>query len=504
MAVRWAVWSGAFIAAMPAFAGPAWAHGFGQRFDLPLPLAFWEIGAGLTIVLTFVVMALFVRERADYRYPRFDLMRISPLRALASPPLLSAVRALVALAFLFAIYCGAVGSQDPYSNVIVTLVWIVWWVGLAFLSALVGDVWRVINPFATLFGWAERLFARLTGRSLSLQLAYPTWLGTWPAVLLFAAFAWGELVWPSHDIPAALSRAALVYAAATFVGMFVFGRTTWRDRGEAFTLAFGVLSRFAPIGPEEYGRQATTTAARPLYLRPLGAGLQSEERLPWSTVVFILLMLSTVTFDGFLETPLFQAIFNRVYTTPALARLVDAISGRGIPDAVLIKSVALIAFPLAFVAVYAAVSWLMAKVTRPLVPVDRRPLVAAGPVASAFVLTLVPIAVAYHLSHYFSLLMTAGQFIIPLVSDPMGAGWNLFGTADYQVNIGLVNPKFFWYAAVTLIVLGHVIAVYLAHVAALRFFGTRRAAFVSQVPMVALMVGYTMVSLWILAQPIMA
>jgi len=123
-------------------------------------------------------------------------------------------------------------------------------------------------------------------------------------------------------------------------------------------------------------------------------------------------------------------------------------------------------------------------------------------IACAFVLTLVPIAVAYHLSHYFSLLVTAGQFIIPLASDPFGYGWNLFGSAGYKVNLAIASPYVFWYGAVTLVVIGHVIAVYLAHAVALREFGDRRLALLSQVPMLALMVGYTMVSLWILAQPI--
>ena len=115
---------------------------------------------------------------------------------------------------------------------------------------------------------------------------------------------------------------------------------------------------------------------------------------------------------------------------------------------------------------------------------------------------MVPIAVAYHLSHYFSLLLTAGQFVIPLASDPFGWGWNLFGTADYKVNLALVSPYVFWYGAVTIIVVGHVIAVYLAHMAALRLFGSHRGALVSQVPMLLLMVAYTSLSLWILAQPI--
>ena len=125
-------------------------------------------------------------------------------------------------------------------------------------------------------------------------------------------------------------------------------------------------------------------------------------------------------------------------------------------------------------------------------------------VASIFVLTLVPIAIAYHLAHYLSYLVITGQYFIARISDPFGYGWNLFGTADYKVEIGLLSAGIAWYLAVTFVVVGHVFAVYLAHVVAHREFGGGRLALTSQIPMVVLMVIYTMVSLWILAQPMVA
>ncbi len=119
-------------------------------------------------------------------------------------------------------------------------------------------------------------------------------------------------------------------------------------------------------------------------------------------------------------------------------------------------------------------------------------------------LSLVPIAIAYHLSHYLSYLLIAGQNIIPLVSDPFGMGWDLFGTAAYTVDIGIVNARMIWYVSVTAIVVGHVLAVCIAHVMAVRVFRARAQVICSQIPMLILMVGYTMVSLWILSQPIVA
>ena len=125
-------------------------------------------------------------------------------------------------------------------------------------------------------------------------------------------------------------------------------------------------------------------------------------------------------------------------------------------------------------------------------------------VAGYFILSLIPIAIAYHLAHYFSYLLIAGQYIIPLVSDPLGLGWNLFGTIEYRIDIGIVNAKFVWYLAVVAIVFGHAMAVYVAHFMAIRVFFDRKSALRSQFPMLVLMVLYTMISLWILSQPIIS
>jgi hypothetical protein len=113
-----------------------------------------------------------------------------------------------------------------------------------------------------------------------------------------------------------------------------------------------------------------------------------------------------------------------------------------------------------------------------------------------------PIALVYHVTHYFTLILTQGVKIVSLVSDPFGWGWNLFGTAfvfraPILPDLGLV-----WHTQVALILLGHIASVWLAHLVALRVFASRRAAALSQVPMLALMVLFTVFGLWILAQPL--
>jgi len=474
------------------------AHGFGQRFDLPLPLWLWVTGAGASIVLSFVVTAIFIRETPAARgYPSIDLLRYPALRWLASPPVVALFRITGVFVFLLSVTAGFLGAQDSYDNLIVTMIWVIWWVGVAFICALVGNLWRLINPLSTIYGALQWLARKVTGWPLTLRLAYPRWLGKWPAFLFYLGFAWLELAWPESDIPRSIAHVTLNYAIITFIGMFLFGRRVWLENGEAFTIAFGVLQRFAPLHLADVG------GGRRLELRPYGAGLKDSSDVTVSLYGFVLLMLSTVTFDGFLETPLFRDVATAVYRYPAIDRLLFMISDYGPTERQSLLTVLLILFPLAFMLIFWLTSLVMVWITRRLgYPGGSAPAIGGGRAALAFVLTLVPIAVAYHLAHYFTFLFTTGQYIIPLMSDPFGTGADYLGTAGYKVNLTLLSPYFYWYASVVIIIIGHVIAVYLAHVMAFKLFLTRRAALISQIPMVILMVLYTSLSLWILAQPI--
>lgn len=150
----WALSAGA-IGACAATA--AQAHGFGQRYDLPIPLSFYLIGAAVTVVVSFVIVGLFVRKVArSSEYPRLDLQTY-PLGRLVSGPNAALVLKLLALGvFIIIIMAGLRGDQNPYKNIAPTMVWIVGWVGLAYLSAFVGDLWVVLNPWRTIFSRLKR------------------------------------------------------------------------------------------------------------------------------------------------------------------------------------------------------------------------------------------------------------------------------------------------------------------------------------------------------------
>jgi hypothetical protein len=464
----------------------AHAHGFGARYDLPIPLSLYLAGAGLTVAVSFVMLAAFMRRApGSGTYWRFDVTRIPGGRLLMAPAFLLVFRTLAVALYVGVVAAGIFGVQSPLKNIAPVMVWAIWWVGMAYLSALLGDLWALVNPLDTLFHWAEALYTRIRpGRKLSVGLRYPNALGAWPAVVLFVAFVWMELVWEHSDAPAYLAVAMLGYSALTWFGMFCFGREEWLSRGEVFALVFGLLARFAPteVGTSE-------TGGRGFYLRPWGVGLLSREPVSASIVALVLAMLAAVCFDGFMETPLWAGILERV--APSTQRA----AGDGDAARVWVQTTGVIGAPMVFAAVYLVFCRLVVWCGG----------ARAGPVARVaglYVLTLVPIAIAYHLAHYVSFLAMAGQYLIPLASDPFGFGWDLFGTRNRFIRIGLIDARAVWYISIAAIVTGHVVAVYLSHCVALNANHDRRAALRSQWPMVVLMVGYTMTSLWIIAQPI--
>jgi hypothetical protein len=463
----------------------AHAHGFGARYDLPIPLSLYLAGAGLTVAVTFAMLAAFMRSApASDTSWRFDATHTACGRFLVAPVFLLVCRTLAVALFLVVVAAGFFGVQSPLKNIAPVMVWAIWWVGMAYISALLGNVWALVNPLDTLFAWVETLYARIRpGRKLVLVLRYPDALGAWPAVVLFLAFVWMELVWEYGDSPAYLATAMLAYSALTWLGMLVFGRAQWLRHGEVFTLVFGLLARFAPTEARD-----ASAGRRALELRPYGVGLLSGAPMPASIVALVLTMLAAVCFDGFMETPLWAGLLEH-YAASA-----QGAAGDGDTARTWVQTAGVVGAPLLFIAVYLVFCRLVAWGTDAHVPVAR--------IAGLYVLTLVPIAIAYHLAHYLSFLAMAGQYLIPLASDPFGLGWNLFGTKNYFIGIGLIDARAVWYIAIGAIVIGHMIAVYLAHCVALKTNPDRRVALRSQWPMVALMVCYTMASLWIIAQPI--
>ena len=491
---------------------PAYAHGFGERYDLPVPLSYFVVGGAAAVVVSFILVGTMVRGESQwFSYPRLNLLRYPLARMLLSEPALLPVKLFAVFLLGLVVAAGLVGDSRPVDNFSPTFIWVIWWVGMGFFVALFGNLWALVNPWKILYGWFEGAYGLLRpGHAPGLEKDYPERLGMWPAVALFFAFAWAENAFGGSADPRRLAAMALTYTVITFGGMFIFGKHRWLRHGEAFSVVFGFFSRFSIVEvrnilPEVCGECSQACRAedgrcvdcyecfqfseeREFNLRPPAVGLHNPGRVTGDVMAMVILLLATVTFDGFSATPEWLEVQSYFLTRyPSLTS--EVVNG-----VTMANTLGLIGLPLTFAAVYLGFTYLMHRV------VGRR--TPAGALAKAFVFSLIPIALAYNFAHFLSLLLVQGQQIIPLISDPFGSGWDLFGTADYLINIRITNARFIWFFSVAAIVVGHMVAVYLAHLRAVALYGNRSLVVKSQFPMLGLMVLYTIVSLWIVSRPI--
>ena len=460
---------------------PVWtlAHGLGGRADLPLPTWMFGYGAATTLVASFVALALF------WPTPRLEGgtggrvvgdTRRGGLRLLAGLG-----RAAGLAVFLVVLVAAAFGDNSSRTNLAPVVVYVAFWVGVLFASGLVGDVWRVLSPFDTLALLAQR-FRGTPVRDETGALGSSEDIddrgvespgeaddedelpdrGYWPAALGLLAFVWVELVYPDRAVPRALFVLMAAYTVAVLAGAARWGRG-WLRQGEAFAALFAIVAHVAPLHRDDDGR---------LRLRPPFAGLASLEWRPGLEAV-VLVALGSTSYDGLTRTQFW------VDLTGDLDGNAATLAG----TAGLLWAIGTVA--VAYVGAMRIASGLVGG------------RMDAEELRAAFVHSLVPIVLAYAVAHYFSLLLFEGQATIALASDPLGRGWDLFGTADHVVDFTLVSPTAVAYVQCAAIVVGHVAGVVLAHDRALALFD-KRTATRSQYPLLGAMVLFTVGGLFLL------
>jgi len=471
---RSALATAAWVAAAALLPSPALAHGIVVREDLPIPRWLFVAAAGTVLIVSFLGLAVLWPE------PWLEGSSWRPLPGGAGRLLVArAPRALAGAlgAFVLGVvlWSGFDGRQLVTDNFAPTFVYVIFWVGLVPASVLFGDVFRALNPWRAIARAIAWIAARLARGRLPDPLPYPAWLGRWPAVAGIVVFAWLELVYQQGAQPDRLAVATFLYSGFTFAGMSFFGIETWLDRGEAFSVYFNLFSRISPFARRE-GRIGLR--------RPL-SGLSSLDASTPGTVPLLAVMIGGVTFDGVAEGPLWVGL------KPGLVHFFASLGASTAGAAQLSSTLGLAA---AILVVYALYAVGIAGVRRTVGGAS------ASRLAAAFVHSLVPIAVAYVGAHYLTFLLTQGQAIVPLASDPLARGWNLFGTADATVNYGVIGTRTTWYLQVALVVCGHVAALMSAHDRALTLYPDGRGAVRSQYWMLGVMVAFTTLALVLLAQ----
>jgi hypothetical protein len=449
----------------------AHAGGLIGRSDLPIPEWLFGWAAAMVLVISFVALAILWPE------PKLEGDRWRPLpggRVLGSR-VIEVVCGAIGIGLLgVVVYTGLQGTQSPAANFAPTFGYVIFWIGLVPASVLFGDIFRAFNPWRALgrtVGWAA---GRVVRSGLPAPLAYPERLGHWPAAAGVFAFAVLELVRSGGDQPDTVAVATLVYSAITFVAMALYGVEAWSARGEAFSVYFNLFSRISVF----------ETRDRVLGVRPPLAGL-AHLGAGAGTAALLAVMIGSVTFDGAGEAPIWTGI------SPDMTRFFGDLGLSPQPAFELTFLIGLIVAIL-FVAGLYRLGILGARSVGGGFSAER--------LSRAFVHSLVPIALAYVMAHYLTYLLFRGQAIVFLASDPLGDGSDLFGTASTQIDYGVIGSTATWYWQVAFVVVGHAAGLTLAHDRALALYDDVKLAVRSQYWMLAVMVAFTSLALWLLSQ----
>ena len=449
------------------------AHGLVARSDLPIPEWLFGWAAAMVLVVSFVALAILWPE------PKLEREAWRPLptivgRVLTSRPLELLCGAVGVFLLGLVVYAGLEGVQSPTANFAPTFVYVGFWLALVPLSVLLGDVFRAFNPWRAVgrgVAWVARIAVR---GELPAPLAYPEKFGRWPAAAGIFCFATLELVASNGDQPENLAIATLIYSALTFIAMALYGVENWCDRGEAFSVYFNLFSRISPV----------ETRGRVVGLRRPLSGLAKLPRAA-GTVPLLAVMIGSVTFDGASEAKPWTSI------SPDIAQFFQDL---GLSPQNSLELAFLIGLTVTILLVYGFYR---------LGVLGARSVgggFSANRLANGFVHSLVPIALAYVAAHYFTLLLFQGQALAFLASDPLGDGSDIFGTADNQIDYTIIGGEATWYWQVGFVVAGHVAALVLAHDRALALYDDAKLAVRSQYWMLAVMVGFTSLALWLLSQ----
>lgn len=488
----------------------------------------WLYYSSIVIVMlvSIVLLEFFNRRGTQRAAAKYELTQFKWVKwLLKSRYTQLSVQVLLVILFGLIIFAGFYGNQHPGRNLAPTLTWNIWWIGLIFLILFFGKMWCYACPWDALTNWITRLsFVKVNKDAINLGWKWPRWLkNIYLATILFVFLTWLELGYHVTLSPETTATLGLVMFGLVFVPGLLFEKKSFCRYGCLIGRVSGLYAMFSPVEirarslevcgtcktadcltgngsgyPCPTGQYLKTMKANTycimcaecfrtckhdnvaLNIRPFAADLAASVKPRKDEAYLALILFALTAFHGLTMTPMWKSFVRDLQRGLGIGELSAFTLGMAI----------CLALP---ILIYAAFVWLSKLFSG-----DR--LKTAASLFVRYAYGLIPIALFYHLAHNVEHFFMESQKLLVLISDPFGYGWNLFGTAQWQAT-PLLSLESVWYLQVGLVIIGHVFGLTVSHRHAHHIFPDRKTAIKSQLPMIALMIIFSLSSLWLIAQP---
>ncbi len=505
-----------------------------------IPSEFYYASIAIVLVVSFGLFDLLSRrnqvlslelaqKQNGFPLNRLDLFSYPKVKAaLRSRFFRFSLQLFFVLIFAIVIIAGIFGNQNPALNIAPILTWTIWWGLLPVVIIFAGKIWCYVCPWDAASGWIEKLsFWKKSSDGLSLNKKWPRIIRNISlATLLFIGLTWVELGFGVTMKPRITAYLAISMLLLALVSALLFDRKSFCRYGCLVGRVSGLYAMFS--GTEIRSRCADTclscktkecvkgsetaygcptflypgkldsntyciqcmecVQACPhdnltMNLRPLGADLEHEGKPRSDEAYLALLMLSITGFHGLTMTPVWAELVAWIQDGTNLGNILAFSSG-------------MLVILLAPIVIYA----LLVYISKYFGTQNQLKSLSYTDYFVRYAYALLPIALFYHIAHNLEHLLMEGPKVIALMSDPMGWNWNLFGTATWSIP-PLISLDKLWLAQIFLVLVGHVYSLWIAQKTSIRIFGSPRAAFKSQLPMLVGMILFSVFSLWLLKQP---
>jgi len=319
-----------------------------------------------------------------------------------------------AVILFFLIAPGIIGNESSKTSVTPLILWVFLWIGVPTLGLLFGDVYAKFNPL----------------NLLNISSNKPK--SVYVSCFLFLVLTWFELVWREPGNPLNIASVFIILFASVNLIRYFYKKSIIEV--DPLLLLHYLYSKLKLFNSKPYFRSLINNIGNLAKLN----GIE----------YFILLMIGTVTYDGLRETTFWYNQFGEQI------------------NSIWFSTIMFLSMNLGTIIFYRFACYFAIKVGGSELKLDE--------VSKLFGHTMLPIAFAYHITHYLTLLLFETQTFIYRLNDPIGTGLNLFNVQEPEINY-FIEPIIIWGIQVAVTLLGHMLSVVLAHDLAVKLFGHQQS-----------------------------